>query len=123
MTELWIESWEVDQVRLVRACMLMPSQDPAVVGVFVCNGFHMCPSPLGVSGVLEARQLALHMVPNVANQWFYLSEVKENSFTRFLSFFFPPHSEKYQNCHRSGQDLCHNVFRHNLSAETPRNQN
>lgn len=38
----------------------------------------------------------------------------------FLSLFC---SEKYQNSHRSGQDLCHNVFGHNLSAETPRNQN
>lgn len=35
---------------------------------------------------------------------------------------FPP-SEKYQNCNRSGPDICHNVLRYNLPAEASRNEN
>ena len=41
-------------------------------------------------------------------------------FKFFLSLF---NSEKYQNSHRSGPNLCHNVFWYNLSAEAARNQN
>lgn len=39
--------------------MLMPSQDPAVVGVFICSSFHVCLFPWDVSGVLEAEELSL----------------------------------------------------------------
>lgn len=37
--------------------MLMHSQDPAVVGVFICSSFHMCLFQWDVSGVLEAGEL------------------------------------------------------------------
>lgn len=62
------------------------------------------------------------MMPSGANISFCVPAVKGNSFKFFTFLFFPP-SEKHQNCHGSGPDLCHDVFRHNLSPETPRNQN
>lgn len=58
------------------------------------------------------------MTPSGANLSFYVPAVKGNSLS-FSSFS----AEKHQNCHGSGPDLCHDVFRHNLSPETPRNQN
>lgn len=98
MIQLWMESWEVDAVRLKTASGQALYVD-AFTGSWCDWCVHLQQLPhvhfsIRCLRVLGARQLALQMVPNGANQWFYLLEVKENNFTIFFCLSPPPSPQK-----------------------------